>query len=515
MTRFPKLSLQELCEKITDGTHHSPPNGPSGDFMYVTAKNIRPWGLDLEDISYVDAETHSEIYARCDVRKGDVLYVKDGAGTGTVAVNELEEPFSLLSSVGVLRPGPALLPKYLFYALQEPTTKQSMLDNVAGVAITRLTLKKLNAAEIPVAPLAEQARIVAKLEELLSDLDAGVAELKVAQKKLQQYRQSLLKAAVEGALTADWREAQRQQGAPTETGAQLLARILTERRARWEAKQLAKFKEQGKAPPKDWQKKYPEPVKPDIADLPRLPEGWVWASLDQCSFDENSITDGPFGSNLKSEHYQESGPRVIRLQNIGDGVFVDAYAHISERHFFELSKHAVEEGDVVVAMLGEILPRACCIPSGVAPAIVKADCARVRIAAELVQPELVVAQLSSKPIRDTAMKFVKGIGRPRINLGHVRSIPIALAPADEQVAIGTELQRAHLAIDEQLNAIDLSFRQSIAQRQNILRAAFRGHLVPQDPNDEPAESLLARVRSERLAQGMSTRNSRRKSGAGK
>jgi type I restriction enzyme S subunit len=206
---------------------------------------------------------------------------------------------------------------------------------------------------------------------------------------------------------------------------------------------------------------------------------------------------------------------VIRLQNIGDGVFVDAYAHISERHFFELSKHAVEEGDVVVAMLGEILPRACCIPSDVAPAIVKADCARVRITAKLVQPALVVAQLSSKPIRDTVMKFVKGIGRPRINLGHVRSIPIAIAPADEQVAIGAALQRALLAIDEQLNAIDLSFRQSIAQRQGILRAAFRGQLVPQDPNDESAEALLARVRSERSVRGMASRYSRRKSVASK
>ncbi len=101
-----------------------------------------------------------------------------------------------------------------------------------------------------------------------------MAELKAAQTKLAQYRQSLLKAAVEGALTAEWRA----KNQPTETGAQLLERILKERRARWEAKQLAKFEEQGKAPPKDWQAKYPEPVEPDTTDLPALPEGWVWAT---------------------------------------------------------------------------------------------------------------------------------------------------------------------------------------------------------------------------------------------
>ncbi len=104
-----------------------------------------------------------------------------------------------------------------------------------------------------------------------------------------QYRQSLLKAAVEGALTAEWRKTHQ----PEETGAQLLERILKQRRANWEAKQLAKFQQQGKTPPKaspeqgrrGWQDKYPEPVKPDTTDLPELPEGWVWASVEQiCDF---------------------------------------------------------------------------------------------------------------------------------------------------------------------------------------------------------------------------------------
>lgn len=121
----------------------------------------------------------------------------------------------------------------------------------------------------------------------------------------------MLKAAVEGALTADWRK----QNKPRETGAQLLERILTERRARWEAKQLAKFKEQGKTPPKDWQKKYPEPVQPDTTDLPTLPDGWVWASVEQIASDERySLSIGPFGSNLRVPDYRDAGvPLVSRL----------------------------------------------------------------------------------------------------------------------------------------------------------------------------------------------------------
>ena len=164
--------------------------------------------------------------------------------------------------------------------------------NTPSITVKHLSSRTIGEIELPLPPRAEQTRIVQKLEELLSDLDAGVAELMAAQKKLQQYRQSLLKAAVEGSLTAPWREA---HPTPSETGAQLLARILRERRARWEAQQLAKFEAQGKVPPKGWQEKYPVPAEPQMGDLLELPSGWVWASVDQCALDEMAITDGPFG----------------------------------------------------------------------------------------------------------------------------------------------------------------------------------------------------------------------------
>ena len=180
--------------------------------------------------------------------------------------------------ISLLRAQKGIDAGFLYYQMASEVVQRSIREMSSTTTnISNVSGAKLKTLELQIAPRAEQTRIVAKLEELLSDLDAGVAELKAAQKKLKQYRQSLLKAAVEGALTAEWRA----NNKPSETGAQLLERILTERRARWEAKQLAKFKEQGKTPPKDWQKKYPEPVQPDTTDLPELPEGWVWASVDQ------------------------------------------------------------------------------------------------------------------------------------------------------------------------------------------------------------------------------------------
>ena len=193
--------------------------------------------------------------------------------------------------------------------------------NTPSVTVKHLPSKTIGEIELPLPPRAEQTRIVAKLEELLSDLDAGVAELKAAQKKLGQYRQSLLKAAVEGALTAEWRA----KNTPAESGARLLDRILQERRARWEAKQLAKFAEQGKTPPKDWQKKYPEPVQPDTSGLPALPEGWVWATIDQLAAIGTGVT--PLKS--KSQYYAGGDIPWVTSGALNDEMVTEAIEYIT------------------------------------------------------------------------------------------------------------------------------------------------------------------------------------------
>lgn len=163
---------------------------------------------------------------------------------------------------------------YLFYFLRH--IESWLSEQGTGSTFAAISGHFVKQLKCAIAPSNEQNRIIEKLEELFSDLDAGVSELKTAQKKLTHYCQSLLKAAVEGELTAEWRT----KNQPNETGAQLLERILKERRSRWEEKQLAKFKEQGKTPPNGWRDKYPEPVQPDTANHLALPEGWVWASVD-------------------------------------------------------------------------------------------------------------------------------------------------------------------------------------------------------------------------------------------
>jgi type I restriction enzyme S subunit len=175
--------------------------------------------------------------------------------------------------------------------------------------------------------------------------------------------------------------------------------------------------------------------------LPQLPDTWTWAPVaDLAAPEPRAITDGPFGSNLKTAHYTESGPRVIRLQNIGDGEFLDARAHISEARFELLRAHEARAGDVVMASLGETLPRACVVPDDLGPAIVKADCPRLRLHPAL-GADYVVAALNSKPVRDMAATHVHGIGRPRLKLAELKKLVIPVPPAEEQRRIVSELHR--------------------------------------------------------------------------
>ena len=148
-------TLGEVCVTIQDGAHESPKlqfDSPGhGRFPYVTSKNIRNNHLDLDKLSYVDEEFHNRIYPRCSPSLGDVLLTKDGINTGNVTLNTLDEPFSLLSSVCLIKTAPSLLlPSFLSYFIQSPGGLQRITGQMTGDAIKRIILRDIKLAEIPV-----------------------------------------------------------------------------------------------------------------------------------------------------------------------------------------------------------------------------------------------------------------------------------------------------------------------------------------------------------------------------
>lgn len=236
-----------------------------------------------------------------------------------------------------------------------------------------------------------------------------------------------------------------------------------------------------------------------------LPEGWSWLTLEQFAATEpHAITDGPFGSNLKTADYVEGGEvRVIRLGNIGVGRFVDEdRSFISAAKFAGLTKHEARAGDLVVAALAEPVGRCAEVPEGIGTAIVKADCVRVRVNPRFDRRYLMHA-LNSPAGRLRAEAAAHGMGRLRMNLGDLRNLVVPTAPPTEQRRIVAKLEALQARSRRAKEALDTVPALLEKLRQSILAAAFRGDLTKdwraQNPNVEPASELLKRIRAERRA----------------
>lgn len=237
-----------------------------------------------------------------------------------------------------------------------------------------------------------------------------------------------------------------------------------------------------------------------------LPRGWTWVTINDLAAPEpNALTDGPFGSNLKTEHYTDAGPRVLRLQNIGDGVFIDAASHISHAHFARLRRYDVRSGDVVLAILGDPLPRACLPPQDLGPAIIKADCPRLRVDQRVTSPKFAMYVVNADSTRRRAAAFVHGVGRPRLNLSELRGVELPLPPVNEQTRIVDTIETQLTRLDAAVVALERVRASLKRYRASVLKAAVEGRLVPTEAelarqggrDYEPASVLLQRILAER------------------
>jgi type I restriction enzyme S subunit len=208
--------------------------------------------------------------------------------------------------------------------------------------------------------------------------------------------------------------------------------------------------------------------------------GWRKRSLEDLADSDDAFADGPFGSNLKTEHYATSGARVIRLQNIGRAEFLDSdKAYVSFEHYRDLARHAVKSNDVIVAALGSgarPAGRACLIPDGLGLGLVKADCFRVRLPAETVDPLFLVYWLNSRENLDHVADSLRGATRPRFTLGMLRSTTVPAPSLDEQKKTAADVsKRLHAAATCRVQAEqELQLVRSFPGA--LLRRAFSGEL---------------------------------------
>jgi type I restriction enzyme S subunit len=365
-------TLGKICSKPQYGWT-TKANHTSGNIRLLRTTDISSGYLDWTTVPYCQEEPKElEKYL---LKPGDIVISRAGSVGISYLINEVKGKSVFASYLIRFCPKDDVVDKkYVYYFLQSPDYWASIADNTSGIAVPNVNASKLEQICIPLAPRKDQERIVAEIEKQFSRLDESVTALKRIQANLKRYRASVLKAAVEGKLTEQWRK----DHPDVEPADQLLKRILAERRTKWEAEELAKMKAKGVKPKDDsWKKKYKEPAVPDTANLSELPDGWVWARLGSLPVD---VFDGPFGSNLKSTDYVSSGVRVIRLENIGSREFIGGKeSYVTEKKYEQLKKHTVGHGDIIFSSFVANETRVVMLPGHIKKAINKADCFCVRI----------------------------------------------------------------------------------------------------------------------------------------
>jgi type I restriction enzyme S subunit len=382
--------------------------------------------------------------------------------------------------IKVLKPKRMYFPKLLFYFLQG-----AKLPN-KGYARHFQYLEKIY---IPLPPIAEQLRIVTKIEELFTKLDAGVEALKQVQAQLKRYRQCVLKAAVEGRLTAEWREQHKSELEPAD---KLLERILKERREKWEVEQLASFEAQGKTPPKNWQNKYKEPIFPNSPSFSELPKGWRWASIDQISHEVR------YGTSSKTDT-EPKGIPILRMGNIVEGNLIfDRLKYLPENHD-EFPDLLLVSGDLLFNRTNsvELVGKTAVYRGYPSPCSYASYLIRVRFCRGI-EPNFISFFINSVYGRAWIKTVLsQQVGQANVNGRKLKNLIVPLPSFEEQKKIVSEVDRIFSIIHESENLMKKEINRAQSLRQAILKLAFEGKLVPQDPNDEPASVLLERIREEK------------------
>jgi type I restriction enzyme S subunit len=493
---------------------------PLGDLPIASGKSIYPFEFPDEEFELYSVPSHESGQPEF-VKGRDIGSNKQLVLPGTVLLCKINPRINrtwIVGEAGTLRQIAStewiafesceeIDQRFLMLFMQQSCIRDYLSANASGVggSLMRIKPATLKGVAFRMPGIHAQRKIVEKLEELLSDLDAGVAELKAAQRKLSQYRQSLLSAAMEGALTADWRTI---HGSLEETGTELLQRILSERRARWELKQLAKFADQGKLPPKGWQATYAEPATPELSNLSLLPDGWVWATAEQlCEF----ITKGTTPPKSLDDGSEKTIPflRVTNLTRTGELNFSERVFVSRSVHGDFLARSVVYPNDVLMNIVGPPLGQVSIVPSDFAEWNINQAIAIFR-ALEGVLPAFVASYLLSS----AAQKWLKlraktTAGQTNLTLEVCRDLPVPLPPTREQQAVVEQLDVQLSALSGQLDAVELALKQAGAQRKNLLKIAFTGQLVPQDPSDEPASELLARIYATHVTQRVAGKRGRK------
>ena len=465
--------LDELIVKMSNGTTAKQIQEKT-KYPVSRIETISNEFVDFVKVRYLNNPT-KDIIEKYKIEQGDILFsnINSDIHLGKTAI--FYENQTLIHGMNLLLIRPEsriVIPKFLNFYFKYYRNLGKFIS-IAQHAVNQSSINqtKLKNLDFIIPPLNEQKRIVAKIEELFSLLDSTKEILEKTKILLKQYSQSLLKSAFEGKLVS--------QDPNDEPASMLLEKI---RRG------------------KDSKSKIDFGMSKLILEKNNgLPKGWILSRMqDIVLTPKNDIVDGPFGSNLKATEYVDDGIPIIRLQNVDRNQFINKnIRYVTKEKAKQLQRHSFLKNDIVITKLGFPVGKATLVPEYLENGIIVADILRMRVLDKFVSRKFLTYLINSEIITKQFANHTQGTTRPRVNLTKFRDFIIPLPPLNEQKRIVAKIEESFFLIHNSEKSVDALFLQNNLLKTSTLKQAFEGKLVPQDPNDEPAEILLEKIKAEK------------------
>ena len=472
-----KAELGRFCELLNgDRGKNYPSKGKrtATGIPFVNAGHLQGNQVSTGGMTFID-EARYQLLGAGKFRLGDILFCIRGS-LGKVALNTRIERGAIASSLIIVRPHEEVNTKFVFYFLASPLTSGFIAEFDNGTAQPNLSAADLARFVVPFPPRPEQDRIVEKLETLLSELDFSIASLSKAKYQIGVYRQALLGDAFSGKLTASWRHANPDAIIPADQ----MRSGLREARER----QREKINRNGKKQRE--MKSYKELSGETLLELSILPDGWVWEKL-------GWMTCGvEYGSAAKS--CGAGSVPVLRMGNIQNGKF-DWSDLVYTSDPEEIAKYELRPGDVLFNRTNspELVGKTA-IYRGERRALFAGYLIRINQIASIVDSAYLNCFLNSHTARrfGNAVK-TDGVNQSNINGDKLSNYPFPYCSLPEQREIVRILEEKLSVVDRMEEDVSTQLLQAEALRKSILRKAFSGQLLSQNPEDEAASALLVRV----------------------